>query len=162
MIEHLQSHLLGLVHVLTAVTSIIFGTAVLFNRKGTRAHRLLGRGYVLAMLAMNSTALLDYELFGRFGPFHWTALASLATLLGGYLSVRRRSAGWQVRHAYLMATSYAGLMAAAVAEVASRVPGWSFGPSVIISSAAVLVAGFWIMFRTIPRIVGGSRADRRT
>lgn len=161
MIEHLQSHLLGLIHVLAALTAMILGAGVLLNRKGTRTHRLLGRGYLLSMLAMNGTALLNFELYGQFGPFHWMVLASLATLLGGFLSARRRSAGWLIRHAYLMATSYVGLMAAAVAEVASRVPGWSFGASVTVSSAVVMVIGFWIMFRTVPRIAGGPGIGRR-
>ena len=93
----------------------------------------MGRGYGAAMLGVNLTALMIYELFGRFGPFHWTALASLATLLVGYWSVRRKRPGWRYRHAYFMTGSYVGLLAAAVSETASRVPGWPFGASVIIS-----------------------------
>ncbi len=69
-IEHLQSHLLGLVHLLTALAAIFFGTAVIFSPKGTRRHRWMGRSYLAMMLAMNGTALLIYELYGRFGPFH--------------------------------------------------------------------------------------------
>ena len=163
MIEHLQSHLLGLVHVLTALAAMIIGSAVIFNRKGTRKHRWMGRSYLAMMLAMNGTALLNYELYGRFGPFHWMVLASLATVVGGYIPTWRKAPGWKYRHAYFMVGSYVGLIAAAVAEVASRVPGWSFGPSVVISSVVVIVAGVWMMQKTIPHIISASpaRAERK-
>lgn len=124
MIAHLQSHLLGLVHLLTALAAMACGTAVIFAPKGTRKHRLLGRSYLLLMLAMNGTALLIYELFGRFGPFHWMVLVSLASVIGGYLAVWR------------------------------KVPGWQFGPSVAISSIVVIFVGIWMMQRKIPRIIG--------
>jgi uncharacterized membrane protein len=58
-IEHLQKHLLGLVHLLTALAAMFFGAAVIFNRKGTRKHRWMGRSYVATMLALNVTALLN-------------------------------------------------------------------------------------------------------
>lgn len=154
MIAHLQSHLLGLVHLLTALAAMACGTAVIFAPKGTRKHRLLGRSYLLLMLAMNGTALLIYELFGRFGPFHWMVLVSLASVIGGYLAVWRKVPGWKYRHALFMVGSYVGLMAAAAAEVASRVPGWQFGPSVAISSIVVIFVGIWMMQRKIPRIIG--------
>lgn len=153
MIEHLQIHLLGLIHVLTALGAMVFGTLVIFARKGTAHHRRMGRSYLILMLAMNGTAMMNYELYGHFGPFHWMALLSLATLLAGYFAARNRKIAWKLRHAYFMSGSYVGLIAAAVAEVASRVPGWSFGASVTISSVVVIVAGIWIMLRKIPRIV---------
>lgn len=158
MIEHLQEHTLGLIHLLTALAAMTFGTAVIFSRKGTRNHRWLGRGYLAMMLALNGTALLSYELYGRFGPFHWMVLASLATVIAGYLPTRRKAPYWKYQHAYFMAGSYVGLMAAAAAEVASRVPGWSFGLSVVLSSIVVIVVGVRIMKKTIPRIIGGDLA----
>ena len=158
MIEHLQSHLLGLIHLLMALAAMFFGTAVIFNRKGTRKHRWMGRSYLIMMLTMNGTGLLNYELFGRFGPFHWMVLASLATLVAGYVPTLLKAPGWKHRHAYFMVWSYIGLLAAAVAEVASRVPGWSFGPSVIIGSVVVIATGVWIMQRTLPRIIAAPPA----
>jgi uncharacterized membrane protein len=158
-IEHLQNHSLGLVHLLTALAAMFFGAAVIFNRKGTRKHRWMGRSYVAMMLALNVTALLNYELYGQFGPFHWMVLASLATVVAGFVPTWRKAPGWIYRHAYFMAWSYIGLMAAAFAEVASRIPGWSFGPSVIISSVIVIVAGVWMMRNTIPHIINTSPAS---
>ena len=157
MLEHLQGHPIGLAHVLTtAVAALFFGTAVVFSRKGTRRHRWLGRGYLAMMLALNGTALLNYELYGRFGPFHWMVLVSLASVVGGYVPTVRKSRGWKYRHAYFMVGSYVGLMAATVAEIASRVPGWSFGPSVAISSGMVVLAGLWLMRALLPRVLGAS------
>ena len=156
MIEHLHNHLLGLIHVLNALAALLFGALVIFARKGTPFHRRMGRWYFAFMLAMNGTALLDYELYGRFGPFHWMALISLATVVAGYMAARNRKAYWKPRHAYLMSWSYVGLIAAAAAEVASRVPGWSFGPSVVVSSLVIIVTGGLMMHRWIPHIIGGS------
>jgi uncharacterized membrane protein len=136
-----------------ALAAMLFGAAVIFIRKGTRKHRWMGRSYVAMMLGLNGTALLNYELYGRFGPFHWMVLASLATVVAGFVPTLRKAPGWIYRHAYFMAWSYIGLMAAAVAEVASRVPGWSFGPSVFISSVVVIVVGVWVMRKTIPHII---------
>jgi len=157
LIEHLLDHWTGLSHVLLALAALLFGTLVLFRRKGDRRHRLLGRAWLVSMLGLNVTALLDYELYGHFGPFHWMALISLATVLGGYVSVRRRKPGWKARHAYFMSGSYVGLMAATMAEIASRVPGWQFGLSVTISSALIIIAGVTLMVRMVPGTLKGPR-----
>lgn len=153
MIDHLSAHALGLVHLLVALGVLAFGSAVILSRKGTRLHRWLGRAYVLLMVVLNGTALMIYELFGGFGPFHWMALASLLVTLVGYLPARSKPAGWMPRHAYFMTGSYVGLVAATVAEVASRVPDWSFGWSVFISSVVVTVVGVRWMRVRIPRIL---------
>ena len=157
MIEHLLSHWMGLVHVLLALAALLFGTLVLPFRKGDSRHRLLGRAYLISMVGLNLTALLNYELFGYFGPFHWVALLSLASVLGGYVAVRRKSSGWKHRHAYFMAGSYVGLLAATVAEVASRVPSWPFGISVVVSSLLVILIGVVLMMRMLPGILKSRR-----
>lgn len=136
-----------------ALAAMFFGTAIIVSRKGTRKHRWMGRSYVSMMLGLNGTALMNYELYGQFGPFHWMVLVSLATVVAGFVPAWRKTPGWIYRHAYFMAWSYIGLMAAAVAEVASRVPGWSFGPSVVISSVVVIVVGGWLMRKTIPQTI---------
>lgn len=150
MLEHIQSHPMGAFHLLLALASLAFGTMVIFARKGTVRHRWLGRCYLLSMLGLNFSALLIYELFGHFGPFHWMALFSLASIMGGYLPVRSRRPYWRHRHAHMMVGSYVGLVAATVAETASRIPGWSFGASVIISSVATVVVGIALMQRMLP------------
>lgn len=136
---------------MSALAALFAGALVLVSRKGNRRHRWLGRTYLASMLALNVSSLTIFEVFDGFGAFHWMALISLASVLGGYVSVRRKSPGWKAPHAYFMVGSYVGLVAAAAAEIASRVPGWSFGPSVALSSAVVIVAGVILMLRLVPR-----------
>jgi hypothetical protein len=87
---------LGLVHALFGLTALVLGLSVILGRKGTRLHRRLGRDYLLAMVLLNATALAIYDLYGRFGPFHWAALGSLATLGAGFVPVFLRRAPRQL------------------------------------------------------------------
>ncbi len=139
--QHLTEHLLGAVHLGSAFAALISGALVLSLKKGTRAHRKMGYSYVTSMLVVNASALMIYELFQRFGPFHVLALFSLASLLAGLAPAWKRSPGWQPRHARLVTGSYVGLCAAAVAETCSHFLALPFGPTVIISSTLTVVAG---------------------
>lgn len=149
--DHLQQHWLGALHVVLALLALLCGSMVLLLRKGSTTHRWLGRGYLLCMLGLNASALGIYELFGGFGAFHWLALFSLATILAGWLSARGRRPGWRQRHAYIMCGSYVGLIAASAAEVATRVPGWSFATAALISSVLAIVIGLMLMYWRLPR-----------
>ena len=114
--------MLGQVHLLSALAALGCGAGVLLRKKGTPSHRRLGYAYTCAMVTPNATALGIYRLFHAWGPFHWLALLSLASVAAGVFTARRRRPGWPVRHARLMAGSYIGLVAAAAAEIAVRVP----------------------------------------
>lgn len=156
----MQDHLLGRIHLLAAVTAVVAGAAVLLMTKGTRAHRRAGLVYVGAMLAVNATALLIYELFDGFGPFHWAALLSLVTVMAGWLPARRRGRSprrWLPRHAYWMCGSYVGLLAAAVSEVSTRYLDTPFGFTVATASLVVFAAGVGMMARYVPRLLGSVR-----
>lgn len=144
---------MGLFHMALGLVALGSGTLLVCTKKGTRLHRIVGRGYALSMLLLNGTALLIYNLFDRFGPFHAAALASFATVVAGVLSARRRRPGWSRRHAYLMSWSYCGLLAATAAEIASRVPGWDFFWSVFLSSLIVILAGAIVISRRVPGVV---------
>lgn len=146
---------MGLLHTTFACGALISGTFVIAAAKGTRRHLLVGRLYGICMLLLNVSALLVYNLSGHFGPFHFAALLSLLTLVAGLWPAYRRRPGWPVRHAYYMSWSYGGLLAAAAAEAASRVPGWDFLWSVIISSLLVLLGGGWVIARRVPAVVEG-------
>ncbi len=165
MLERISLDALGGVHVLFGVLALVAGAAVFFVEKGSRLHRRLGKTYATSMFALNGTALMIYDLFGGFGPFHWAALASLATLIAGLWPLRARAPGWVERHAIFMCWSFVGLSAATAAEIASRVPGWDFGASVAWSSLAIiLVGGAWIHLQIWPVLrrfharVGGGEA----
>jgi hypothetical protein len=105
------------------------------------------------MVTLNATALGIYRLFHAWGPFHWLALLSLASVAVGVFTARRRRAGWPVRHARLMAGSYIGLVAAAAAEIVVRVPlglprtGRNFGLLVFGASFLIFVVGFLWLFK---------------
>ena len=154
--------ILGTAHLGLALAAIGFGAMVMVSAKGTRVHRWLGRCYGVAMLGLNATALLIYDLFGTFGPFHWLALASLATLIAGLTAAwrRRPAGGWVRMHAEFMSWSYVGLLAAAVAETASRIPGAPFAGSVIAASLVVLAIGGIVLRARLPAAVQGAGRRR--
>lgn len=155
----MHPHPLGTLHLTLAVMAMATGGLLALCHKGTALHRNLGWAYVIAMLGVNVTALSIYELFGGFGPFHMAAVFSLLTVLGGMLParLRPRPRGWLPRHAFWMAGSYVGLMAAATSEIATRYLDWDFGATVTAASSLVFVVGFWLMFQHIPRILGELR-----
>jgi uncharacterized membrane protein len=151
---------LGWTHTIAAVTALATGAAVLLARKGTRRHRQLGWAYVVSMLLLNGTALLIYRLFGRFGPFHVGAIFSFITVVAGTAAalgarrarVRRDAvarARALERHYQWMTWSYVGLAAAAVSEIATRMPalrprpgqGMAFGITVAVATLLVVGVG---------------------
>lgn len=159
---------LGQLHLAAALLALATGGWVVLRPKGTTIHRRVGWVYAVSMLIMNGTALLIYRLTGRFGPFHVAALASLATLIAGIIPAwRRRPVGnWIEHHYYWMAYSYLGLLAAAVAETATRVPALqafaggptrSFWVAVVIATVAVFIIGGKIIRRRFEATVGPLR-----
>ena len=157
---------LGWTHTISALAALEAGAAVLLTRKGTRRHRQLGWTYVVSMIVLNATALLIYRLFGRIGPFHVAAVFSLATVVAGTAAAfagrrareRRDVAGRAralERHYQWMTWSYVGLVAAAVSEVATRLPALRPRPGqwmmfgIAVTAATVLV--IWVGARLIRR-----------
>jgi uncharacterized membrane protein len=151
---------LGWTHTVAALAALAAGAAVLLTRKGTRRHRQLGWAYVVSMLLLNVTALMIYRLFGRFGPFHAGAVFSLvgvlvgtAAALGARRARARRNAVERARalehHYQWMTWSYVGLAAAAVSEIATRLPalrprpgqGLAFGVTVAVATLLVVGVG---------------------
>lgn len=151
----MHEHLLGTLHLSLAVVALAAGCLVALLRKGTQRHRNLGRIYVVALLGVNGTALAIYELSDGFGPFHVAAMVSLVTVVAGMLPMwrRRRPPGWLPRHAFWMAGSYVGLLAAAASETATRYLHWNLGAVVVFTSGLIIVIGLAVMFRYIPRII---------
>ena len=152
----------GLVHTLFGFAALLLGFLVLMGRKGTLIHRRLGQSYAIAMIALNVTALLIYELYGRFGPFHVAAVVSLATVLAGLIPVvfRRPRETWMRLHATFMCWSYVGLFAAFVSEIATRVPGVRFGWGVVAATIAVVMVGAVLINGRVPTIVRTTQTGR--
>lgn len=157
---------LGQLHLISAIASLVIGAYVfLGTRKGTRWHRRAGWAFVVAMLTMNITALSIYRLFGAFGPFHVAAILSLASTLLGLSSaraLRRRRLAREPRgagpdfasHHYMwMSYAYLGLVAAAVAETATRVPAFQPAPGQrMIFGIVVALASFLVFAVGMPVI----------
>jgi hypothetical protein len=103
----------------------------------------LGYAYFFNMLGLNLSALLIYRLTGHFGPFHSAALASLLTLIVGFIPayLRLPRGRWLDLHYEFMNWSYLGLIAAGVSEATTRLPSSPFWLAVAAGTLAVFVAG---------------------
>ena len=136
-------------HIATAISALVFGLCVFFTRKGTRLHKQLGYAYFFNMLGLNISALFIYRLTGDFGPFHASALASLLTLIAGFIPafLRLPHGRWLELHYELMNWSYVGLVAAGVSEAATRLPSAPFWPAVVGGSAVVFLVGGMLIAR---------------
>lgn len=120
--DNLITNTTGLVHVLASVLALILGTTTLGLSKGTTLHKKLGYGYAAAMTIVLTTAFMLYNLFGRWGIFHWAAVASSVTLIAGLLPIIIRSKNYIILHLGFMYWSVVGLYGAFAAEVSVRIP----------------------------------------
>ena len=84
---HIVSDLTGLIHLFASLIALIAGTLVLIQTKGTRRHKQTGYLYSFAMVIVLLTSFMMYNLYGKFGLFHWLALVSTLTLIGGLLPI---------------------------------------------------------------------------
>ena len=136
-------------HIGTAVSALILGLCVVLVRKGTRLHKQLGYAYFFNMLGLNISALFIYQLTGQFGPFHASALASLLTLIAGFIPayLHLPHGRWLALHYEFMNWSYVGLIAAGVSEAATRLPSSPFWPAVAASTFAVFLIGGILIVR---------------
>ncbi|HKY17306.1 MAG TPA: DUF2306 domain-containing protein [Rhizomicrobium sp.] len=132
---------MGSVHMVTALAAIVLGCAVTILPKGRAPHRLLGLAYVFAMLLTNISALMLYNLTGRFNLFHAFALLSLVLTLPGLLMPIMRPRNWIFHHVHLMGWSYLGLLAAAANEAAIRLPLHLDTAPRILAAGAIIAVG---------------------
>lgn len=109
--------LLSWTHIVTAVLSLIFGTVVLFGRKGNGRHKKIGKYYFYSMLISNVTALFIYNATGSWFFPHSFAIATLITLVPGFLVTRiKRYRHWQRVHIISFVLSYYMLIGGAINE----------------------------------------------
>jgi uncharacterized membrane protein len=150
----------GVVHTAFALAAMGSGLVVIRRAKGTRLHRTVGWVYTASMLGLFTTAFLIYRLFGGFGPFHVAAVFGLATLAAGVASsfFKRPRRDWVERHYYLMSYSYLGLLAAAGAEIATRVPGAEFKLAATLASVAVIAVGAGVIAKKARSVLPHIRA----
>ncbi len=150
---------IGAAHLAAAMAALVLGAVVIGVAKGTPFHRMIGAGYVAAMMIVNLSALAIYRLTGHFEAFHVLALLNLALLAGGVVAALIRRPGWLSIHYQFMAWSYVGLLAATGSEIVIRL-GTKFGliggPWQIMA-AGVAVAGLAtaLGFVLLPRLRRG-------
>jgi uncharacterized membrane protein len=85
---------LAYLHLATISPAFIIGTYLLLKRKGTKAHKLLGKLYMLLML---STAIITLfmpaeigsRLFDHFGFIHLFSLLVLYSVPSAYFAVKK-------------------------------------------------------------------------
>ncbi len=121
-INQFVSGWIGLTHLITAVLALVFGTLNLLQAKGTLAHKRIGYGYAASMSIMLLTAFLLYNLFGKWGVFHWAAVVSSLTLSAGLIPVILRTKNYLTLHFAFMYWSVMGLYGALTAEGLVRLP----------------------------------------
>ncbi len=133
----------GNIHLISAISALIFGTCVLAKRKGNRLHRILGYAYVCSMVVMLGTSFLTYRLYGHFGLFHYMSVAATLTLMGGMIPlwIKKPVNKYRFWHFQFMYWSVIGLYMALAAEVFTRIPNSPFLSMVIIASTGVYILG---------------------
>lgn len=95
-------------HVTLAVFALTVGAAVLMRRKGTPSHKMLGRIWVAAMVAVAVSSLWIFEIRRGAGP-SWIHLLSVWTLISLALAVWLIRRGNVRAHRGFMVGTFAGL-----------------------------------------------------
>jgi len=95
-------------HIAAAVLALVLGVVVLARKKGTRSHRLLGRVWVGAMIAVALSSFWIFELRDGAGP-SWIHALSVWTLVSLALAVWFIRRGNVRAHQGFMVGTFAGL-----------------------------------------------------
>lgn len=142
-IIYITHSLTGTLHLLFAILALLFGTVILFSKKGTSFHKKAGYLYVINMILVNVTAFMLYNLTGKFNIFHIAALVSSATLLSGFIPIiaKKPKDGYIELHFSFMYWSVMGLYAAFISETAVRIPTAPFWEAVGFGTAIVMFVG---------------------
>lgn len=93
-----------LLHLAAALAALAVGAAMFWMRKGTRAHRLVGRSWVLLMVV---TALSSFWIKTS-GHWSWIHLLSIGVLAGLAAAIHAVIHGDIRQHKRLMSNIYVG------------------------------------------------------
>ena len=110
--------LAGGIHFVCAVIGMLSGMFVLLNAKGTAFHRKIGYVFVTALMGVNLSALLIYDLNdGAISVFHFLIPVSIFFLGFGIIPmIGKRRPGAFNRHIIGMNGAVLGLWAAGATE----------------------------------------------
>ena len=132
---------------------MIAGLVVVFNKKGTVFHKRMGYFYVVNMMLLNVSSFFIIN-FGGFSIFHFFALLSLTTILGGIIPAIRRTKNWYGYHFYFMSWSVVGLYCAFWSEVGTRFVKnmQAFWWAVVLASVATALIGNYFISKEAKKL----------
>lgn len=141
--ENIINNEIGLIHLIASGLALVFGSAVLLMTKGNKNHIRMGYLYLVSMGVLLVTAFMLYNLFGKWGIFHYFAVISSLTLALGMIPIflRNHFKNWAYLHFSFMYWSVIGLYAAFVSEMMTRIPEVPFFGMVGLTTAAVMLVG---------------------
>ncbi|MCR9154358.1 MAG: DUF2306 domain-containing protein [Bacteroidetes bacterium] len=109
----------GLLHFTASIIGLLSGAYLLIAKKGSRAHKVIGRIFGFSVLIVNISALFIYDFNqGRISPFHFLIPVSLFFLIYGWLPMlfAKRTRRTINRHIIGMTGASLGLWAAGATE----------------------------------------------
>ncbi|GGA55451.1 hypothetical protein GCM10011490_01650 [Pseudoclavibacter endophyticus] len=137
------------VHAIAASLVVLLAPVNLVRRRRDRAHRVIGRTWVLAMYVTCVSGMFIYSLTGGFTAFHALAIFTFLTTTLGVVNIRR---GHRRAHVGNMVGGWLGALVAGgfAAFVPARdIPMWAIGtPFLFWSIVAGIVVGAtaWVWF----------------
>ena len=141
--ESLVGDTIGLIHFISSLLALFFGSLILILKKGTKKHKKMGYAYAVSMLILLITSFMIYRLFNGFGIFHYAAILSAVTLILGMIPAwtKKPRTKWLIRHFSFMYWSVIGLYAAFVSEILTRIPETPFFSMVGLATAIIIILG---------------------
>lgn len=141
--SNLINNEIGFIHLMASVLALMFGSGVLVMTKGTNTHIRIGYLYAVSMVILLVTAFMLYNLFGKWGIFHYFAVISSVTLLLGMAPIlfRNQINNWAYLHFSFMYWSVIGLYGAFVSEMMTRIPEVPFYNMVGFATGGVIFVG---------------------
>lgn len=146
------------IHAVAALAAILLGALILFRRKGTPTHRLLGRVWAGLMFIAATSAIFinEIRLVGPFSPIHLFVLFTYVGLFEGIREIRR---GNVAAHQASMKSLYLGALLLAGAFTllpGRRMNQMLFGPDAgwtpsLIAVPLVLAVTGYLWWRLMPR-----------
>jgi uncharacterized membrane protein len=165
---NLDMTVIGWVHSLACALALALGAYMLFTRKGTPRHRLVGRVYVPTMIVVCATSLVIYEARGGWFFPHTLAVVTLGLIAAGWLAARfKQPRGLRIHiHLSAMIGTYYMLIGGGINEVFIRVdalralfipPGNGVQIIGMTHAATMLIFLVWIIAANVATAMAGAK-----
>lgn len=100
------------IHVFTVVPAAVLGTYILAMKKGTARHKLLGKVWLVLMVASAFSSFFIHTIrsWGEFSPIH---LISLWVIIASFLAIRTaRKGNIRAHRSYILGMYIGGILGA--------------------------------------------------